>query len=292
MQQQAIPIRMEHQIEIIGHRGARGLFPENTIDGFINTIKLGVRTLELDVVISKDNQVVVSHEPWMHYKFCTEPNGQKVKMRSLHNLYKMDYAEIKKYDCGKRGHGEFPKQRPSPAYKPLLVETIRAIENYSRTNGFAGIEYIIEIKSHDKTDNLFHPPPPLYAKLVNDELQKLAINERLVVKSFDVRPLQEMRQLDPSLRIGLLVANMGSVKKNLDRLGFTPYTYNPSHRIAKQKNVDEAHQMGMKVMAWTVNDISEMQRMRAIGVDGIITDYPDVAFTALGIKQAVTGSAQ
>lgn len=271
-------------IEIIGHRGARGLFPENTVEGFINTVKLGVRMLELDVVISKDSQVVVSHEPWMHYKFCSEPGGQKVRMRSQHNLYQMDYAEIKKYDCGKRGHGQFPRQQPAPAHKPLLKETIEEVENYTKANHLSPVEYIIEIKSHDRTDDLFHPQPTHYAKLVNKELQRLGINERIIVKSFDVRPLQELHKLDPSLRIGLLVANMGSVKKNVDRLGFIPYTYNPSHRIAKQKTIDEAHGLGMKVMVWTVNEINEMHRMRSIGADGIITDYPDIAFSELGMQ--------
>jgi glycerophosphoryl diester phosphodiesterase len=269
---------MSDNIQVIGHRGARGLFPENTIEGFINTIKLGVRVLELDVVISQDGKVVVSHEPWMHYKFCTEPNGSKVRMRNQHNLFRMDYEEIRKFDCGKRANGEFPRQQPAPAFKPLLREAVEAIEDYTKANGLPAIEYIIEIKSNERTDDLFHPRPAAFAQLVHAELKVLGINERIVVKSFDVRPLQEIRKLEPGLRIGLLVANMGSVKKNVDRLGFTPYTYNPSHRIAKRKTVEEAHNMGMKVMVWTVNHPSEIREMLAIGVDGIITDYPDIAF--------------
>ena len=272
-------------IEIIGHRGARGLFPENTVPGFINTVRLGVRALELDVVISKDNRVVVSHEPWMHYKFCTEPDGQRVRMRSQHNLYRMDYGEIRKFDCGKRGNSEFPNQQPIPSWKPLLTEAIEAIENYTTANGLPPIEYIVEIKSHEKTDGLFHPEPVQYAKLLHNELEKLGIRERLIVKSFDVRPLQEIHRLEPGLRIGLLVSNMGSVSKNVNHLGFTPYTYNPSHRIVKRKTVEEAHRMGMQVMAWTVNHPSEMLEMQTIGVDAIITDYPDIAFGVLGNKK-------
>lgn len=274
--------KVSTRTEIIGHRGARGLFPENTVEGFINTVKLGVRSLELDVVISKDSQVVVSHEPWMHYKFCTEPDGSRVKMKAQHNIYKMNYAEVKKYDCGKRGHRDFPRQQPAPAHKPLLSETIAAIEAYAKENNIPPVEYIVEIKSHDKTDGIFHPHPQPYAQLVHDELKKLNINERIIVKSFDVRPLQELHRIDPGIRIGLLVANLASVEKNVKKLGFTPYTYNPSHRIVRPKTVEQAHRMGMKVMVWTVNTGEEISRAAGLGVDGIITDYPDVALKVLG----------
>ena len=91
-------------IDIQGHRGARGLFPENTVTGFIEAIKLGVNTLEMDVIISKDNQVVVSHEPWMNEAFCTKKDGGEIEKNSKekYNLYKMTYAEILEFDCGKK----------------------------------------------------------------------------------------------------------------------------------------------------------------------------------------------
>ena len=255
------------------------------MDGFVSTVKMGVRSLELDVVISKDGQVVVSHEPWMHYKFCSEPDGSRVRMKSQHNLYKLDYTEIRKFDCGKKGNRDFPRQQPAPAHKPLLSEVIAALEQLTIQDSLSPIEYIIEIKSHDKTDDLFHPQPARYAQLLYNELKKFRINEKIIVKSFDVRPLQEMHELDPSLRIGLLVANLSSVEKNVKKLGFTPYTYNPSHRIVKAKTVEQAHSMGMKVMVWTVNSEEEIREIGALGVDGIITDYPDVAFKVLEEKQ-------
>lgn len=272
-----IATEVSNTVEIIGHRGARGLFPENTVDGFINTVKMGVRTLELDVVISADSQVVVSHEPWMNYKICSEPGGARVKMREQHNIYKMDYARVKEYDCGKRGNRDFPQQQPAPAHKPLLTEVIGEVDAYTKQHGLSLTEYIVEIKSHDRTDDLFHPQPARYAQLINDVLKKMNINERIVVKSFDIRPLHELHRLDPSLRIGLLVANLASVEKNVKKLGFIPYTYNPSYRIVKDKTVKTAHHMGMKVMVWTVNDPEEMKLLASMGVDGIITDYPDIA---------------
>jgi glycerophosphoryl diester phosphodiesterase len=276
-----ISAKVNDHTQVIGHRGARGLFPENTIDGFINTVKLGIRVLELDVVITNDSQVVVSHEPWMHHKFCSEPGGARVKMKQQHNIYKMDLAQVKQFDCGKRGNRDFPGQQPSPSHKPLLDEVFTAVDDFTRQNELQPVEYIVEIKSNELTDELFHPGPARYAQLVHQALQKANINERIIVKSFDVRPLQELHKLDPSLRIGLLIANTGSVERNISKLGFVPYTYNPSHRLVKEKIVKDAHRKGMKVMVWTVNDAEEMKTLSAMGVDGIITDYPDVALKVL-----------
>lgn len=268
---------MSSHVQIIGHRGARGLYPENTIDGFINTVKIGIHTLELDVVISKDEQVVVSHEPWMHYRFCTEPDGQRVKMRSQHNIYQMNYEEVKRFDCGMRINPEFPRQLPFPACKPLLGDVIAAVEKLTKENNLPAVEYIIEIKSHEETDGLFHPAPQQFVNLVSNEIARYNIDDRIVIKSFDVRPMQELKLLGSPARLGLLVANTGSVKRNIDRLGFVPYTYNPSYALAKPKVIEDAHALGMKVMVWTVNEAEFISRMIDSAVDGIITDYPDLA---------------
>src|SRR4051812_6006714 len=96
---------MENKPTIQGHRGARGLYPENTVTGFLEAIKLGVSVLEMDVVISRDLKVVVSHEPWMNRDFCTKPGGGPIERfsRKKYNIYTMSYAEIAAYDCGKHG---------------------------------------------------------------------------------------------------------------------------------------------------------------------------------------------
>src|ERR1700757_4808979 len=123
-------------IEIHGHRGARGYYPENTITSFIEAIKLGVTAIELDVVISKDMQVVVSHEAWMNEAFCSRPDGMEVESnsRAKYNLFKMKYEEIVKFDCGNRGNTEFPLQQPMPEHKPLLSEVIDKVESYTKEN--------------------------------------------------------------------------------------------------------------------------------------------------------------
>jgi glycerophosphoryl diester phosphodiesterase len=274
---QAQTITLSKRTEIHGHRGFRGHFPENTLTAFREAAKLGVDAVELDVVISKDSQVVVSHEPWFNYKICTEPTGEKVKALKQHNLYKLTYAEIRTYDCGKRGNSEFPLQQAIPEHKPLLSETIEQIDQYCRDNNLPMVTYNIEIKSGKIGDGKWHPEPQRIAELLHRVLEQYGISGRILVQSFDVRSLQAMHKLEPELRIGLLIANTGSVDHNIRKLGFTPYMYNPALKLTKEHTVKQAHQHGCKIIPWTVNQEDDMKRLIEWGVDGLITDYPDVA---------------
>ena len=144
---------------VYGHRGARGIYPENTLEGFLYAAHLGLDGIELDVVISKDNKVVVSHEPWMNPKTCTKPNLSKVSFLRRKNLFRMNYSDIKQYDCGLRGNPDFPKQQKIAAYKPLLSEVIQQVEDTLGKEPHPIPIYIIEIKSRWITDNELHPPP-------------------------------------------------------------------------------------------------------------------------------------
>ncbi|MEO6884546.1 MAG: glycerophosphodiester phosphodiesterase family protein [Bacteroidia bacterium] len=265
------------KVEIHGHRGARGLYPENSIKGFIEAVKLGVDAIEMDVVISRDGKVVVSHEPWMNPKICTTPEGLPVKWTTRKNIFKMDYERVKQYDCGKRVHPDFPQQQPSPQYKPLLSEVIEKIEKFISENKLQKVQYNIEIKSSKLTDNRFHPTPEKFAKIIFDTISTFKIDNRIMIQSFDKRVLKAIHNLDKNIQIGMLVFNSWSLNYHLKKLGFTPYAYNPSYKSLKEKNLQEAHKMGIKLFIWTVNEVSEMKKVIEMGVDGIITDYPDRA---------------
>ena len=268
---------MNNKVEIHGHRGFRGKFPENTLVAFQEAVKLGVDAIELDVVISKDSQVVVSHEPWFNHKICSEPNGEKVRSRKQHNMHKLTYAEIKKYDCGKRGNPEFPDQQKIPEYKPLLSEVIETIEAYCKENNLPPVQYNIEIKCWKLGDSRWHPKPQVMSDLVYRTIKKYNISERMLIQSFDVRCLQTMHKLDPALKIGLLTVGRGSVEHHLKKLGFTPYMYNPSLKLANAATIRKIHEHQCKAIVWTVNSEKDIQRMIALGVDGIVTDRPDIA---------------
>jgi glycerophosphoryl diester phosphodiesterase len=270
---------MHKKIDIQGHRGARGLFPENTITSFIEAVKLGVDTLEMDVVISKDSHVVVSHEAWMNDIFCTRPDGKAVERNSKdkYNLYKMTYTEITKYDCGIRGDKGFPSQKKITEHKPLLSEVIKHVEAFVKEQKLHSVKYNIEIKSEEGEDNIFNPEPKTFVKLVYNEIVKHKIIERTNLQSFDVRILQEIKKKDSTIQIALLVENEDGLEINLQRLGFIPNTYSPDFYLVNDALIKQVHAKKMKLIPWTVNEITDIKKMITLGVDGIISDYPDRA---------------
>ena len=263
--------------DIQGHRGARGIFPENSIPGFLHAVEAGVTTLELDVVISKDRKVVVSHEPWMSSHICSHPAGRPVKEseEKTLNLYQMDYHEIAGFDCGIRGNERFPEQKKMSTTKPLLSEVIHAVEKFIKAGSHEKVLYNIEIKSTPEGDEQYHPDPREFARLVYEEIVKWQIPERTVIQSFDYRPLQAMRQLDKMVNLSLLVENEKDLPTKLAKLGFTPDIYSPYYKLVDQGLVELAHENKMKIIPWTVNEPKEMERLIELGVDGIITDYPE-----------------
>ncbi len=271
-------------IDIQGHRGARGLYPENTITAFIEAIKLGVDTLELDVVISGDSQIVVSHEPWMNELFCTNPNGEEIEKNSeeKYNLYKMPYKEIVAFDCGKKKNPEFPFQKNVAEHKPLLSEVIRTTDNYTRSMNLPPIKFNIELKTEPGKDGIFNPEPETFVKLVYEEVQKLNIVHRSILQSFDIRILQQIRKKDKTIPISLLVEKNESLERNLEQLGFLPTIYGPEFTLVTEEMVQKLRKLNIKLIPWTVNEISDMKKLIALGVDGLITDYPDRAVALCG----------
>lgn len=266
-------------IYIHGHRGARGLYPENTITAFIEAVKLGVDALEMDVVISKDNQVVVSHEPYMNALFCATTDGTAIDSHSekQHNLYRMTYDQIKQYDCGMMGNKLFPQQQKIAEHKPLLSEVVKAVDAYTQLNNLPPIHYNIEIKSELQDDDLFQPTPVVFVNLVYDELIKLKILPRTILQSFDVRILQALKQKDLTLTLSYLVENTDSLEINLKRLGFTPNIYAPEFILINEQLISDLKNKNIKLITWTVNEIDDMKHLINMGVETLITDYPDKA---------------
>lgn len=264
-------------VQIYAHRGARGVYPENTLEGFIYSAGLGIYGIELDVVVSADKKVVVSHEPWMHPKTCTKPNNSKVSFLRRKNLYKMHYETIRQYDCGLRGNPDFPDQKKMPAYKPLLGEVIEKVETYMQSHNLPPIVYNIEIKSNWVSDSQLHPPPAEFVNLVLNELKPFNINNRILIQSFDMRPLNIIYEAKLGYMLGMLVKSPRYIGTRLKSLNFVPDTCGLYYKYANKKWIERIHNKGMKVLVWTENEIADMKEHIAIGVDGIITDYPERA---------------
>ncbi len=261
-----------------GHRGARGLMPENTIPAFLKALEYPkITTLELDLAVSKDSQLVVSHEPWMSHEICRKPGGGDVTQaeEATFNILGMTYAEIESFDCGSRGHSRFPEQQKTPAAKPTLPQVIEAVERYCAERKRPLPNYNIEIKSQPGWDNHKTPPPAVFARLVVEEIRRLGIADRTCVQSFDKRTLREVHQLDSLLTTALLVENLLGLEANVEELGYVPPIYSPYHKLVTAQTVRNAHAKGMRLIPWTVNETADMLALIKLGVDGIITDYPD-----------------
>ncbi|MEJ7767051.1 MAG: glycerophosphodiester phosphodiesterase family protein [Chitinophagaceae bacterium] len=264
-------------LDLQAHRGGRGLMPENTIPAIKNAIDLRVTTLEMDVVISKDNQVVVSHDPFFNDVLTTTPDGKFLtKKTSLqYLLYTLPYDTIRKYDVGTRPHPDFPKQQKMQVYKPLLSELIDAAEAYAKEKGHE-IMYNIEIKSKEGFDGLRHPDPGTFSELLVSVLKQKQVVSRTTVQSFDIRPLRYLHAKHPSIVLSYLVEKAGTLQSQLDKLGFVPETYSPQLSFVTQELVKQCHEQGMKIIPWTVNTTEEMNSLIKMGVDGIISDYPNL----------------
>ena len=261
-----------------GHRGARGLMPENTIASMKTALDWGATVLELDVVISRDKQVVVSHDPYMLSSISLKPGGDSISVSEEKNLilYAMDYADIKKYDVGSKYHPHFPEQKKFKAYKPLLSELIDSVNSYAKEKGMPAPVYNIEIKSQAKTDGIHQPAPAEFVDLVVAICISRNILEKMNIQSFDVRPLRVIHEKYPSIKIGYLTANAKSISENLEDLGFVPHIYSPQYKTVTKATVQECHDKKMKIIPWTVNTKPEIISLIELGVDGIITDYPNL----------------
>lgn len=270
----AIPKNFDWQ----GHRGARGLLPENTIPAFLKALEYPIKTLELDVVITKDRQVLVSHEPWLSHTICSNPDGTPItesQEKSL-NILQLTHAQIQQYDCGSRGNARFPQQQPMKTDKPLLREVFTAVEAWCKEKNRVLPFYNIEIKSQADWDNIYTPPVEIFAKLLLDEIKTANIQKRVCIQSFDVRALRAVRQMNPTITTAFLVENEEGFNSNLQKLDFVPSIYSPYYELVDSELVKMVHAKKMRLIPWTVNDTTSMQKLIQLGVDGIITDYPNI----------------
>ncbi|MBL7700191.1 MAG: glycerophosphodiester phosphodiesterase [Chitinophagaceae bacterium] len=263
-----------------GHRGCRGLMPENTIPAMIRAIDLGVTTLEMDVVFTSDDKAVLSHEPFFNHDITTKSDGGFITSREEKgfNIYRMTYAETQAFDVGMKPNPRFPKQTKLKATKPLLSDVIDAVENYVHSKNLTPVFYNIETKTRSSTDNVFHPEPARFVDLLMGVITKKNIKERVVIQSFDVRTLQYLHKNYPEIKTSLLIERFDkySVRQKVALLGFVPTVLSPESGMVNVSLVEYAHANGMKIVPWTVNTRDGIKRLKDLKVDGIITDYPDL----------------
>ena len=264
-------------IDLQGHRGARGLLPENTIPAFLKAMEFEVQTLELDLAIDVEGNVIVSHEPWMSAVICSHPDGSPVSEDEQKDLkiWEMTFEQIQSYDCGMRGHSEFPKQTPIAATKPKLTDVFTAVKQVATEASSELPAFNIEIKSSAAGDGVLHPPVNEFVSRALETIKSNYPLHLITIQAFDARALERVHDLEPDIAISWLVGNEDGWKANMDQLTFIPDVYSPAFRLIDSSLVSSVHEAGMLLIPWTVNEVQDMRDVINLGVDGFITDYPD-----------------
>ncbi|WP_443944542.1 glycerophosphodiester phosphodiesterase family protein [Pedobacter sp. AW1-32] len=268
----------KQKFDVQGKAGARGIMPENTIEGMIKALELGVTTIEMDAVISKDKKVVLSQEPYFNNEISLQPNGKAItfKDQKKFNIYKMDYEQIKKFDVGSKVHPRFPGQVKFQVYKPLLANVIDSVEAYVKENKLPKPMYSIETKTIKNGDNEFHPEPGEFVDLIMEVINEKKMAKRVIIESFDMRTLQYLHEKFPKVQTSLLIDEKEPFETYIEKLGFKPTIYSPYSVLVGKGLVERCHEMGVKIIPWTVNSVKEVKYFMELGVDGIQTDYPNI----------------
>ncbi len=260
------------------HRGGRGLMPENTIASQKMAIDYDC-TLEMDLQMSKDKKILVSHDPYFNSDFCLTPQGDTMtkKDAATRLLYNMNYDSIAKYEIGLKPHPLFPRQKKMHASKPLLSDLIDAVELYAKEKHHVN-HYNIEIKSQPKNDGRTYSSLEEFVDEALKVVLAKGIAARTMIQSFDIRALQYVHKKYPSVKTSFLVTktNKKTTEGYIEELGYLPDVFSPEYTLVTPELVKSFHSKKVLVIPWTVNTLDEIQKIKEMGVDGIITDYPDL----------------
>ena len=250
------------KIKIQGHRGARGMLPENTLAAFKYAIENKIDVLELDLQMTKDKEIIIYHDKNINTDICSGIS-KPIKTLSL--------QEIKEYDCGSKKNTNFPKQQPIMGEKiPSFIELIKLIQSEYKDKT---IELNIEIKTEkslDTDDEIYE-----FSNKLIDILHKYNITNNVIIQSFDVRALKNIKEIDSLIKTSYLIEELPSIDnliKISKQLGVK--IISPEYKLINKNIVTKLHENGFEVLPWTINDINILKQNIEYGVDGIITDYP------------------
>ena len=294
----ALMVTTVFAFDLEGHRGARGLSPENTLAAFKRALAIGVTTIETDLAVTRDDVLVISHDPFLNPDVVRAQDGQWLAQKGP-PIRTLALAELKRYDIGRlnpasRYAAQFPEQQSAEGERfPTLRELFDLVKANDKTVRL-NIETKITPLDPDQTVD-----PATFARLVVEAVQANGMAELVTVQSFDWRTLIEVKKRAPQIATACLTIeteNNDNVNPIADRpsawtsgLDLRSYEgsvprlahaagcaiWSPLARNVSAARIAETHALGMTVLPWTVNDPAEMRRLIDAGVDGIITDYPD-----------------
>lgn len=265
--------------DLQGHRGTRGLRPENTLPAFARALEIGVDTLELDTNVTRDGVVVVMHDRRLNPDVARGPDGEWVAPPGP-AIHQLTYEELSRYDVGRLKPGtdyakEFPDQVAiDGTHAPRLSDVFALV----RREGDRRVRFNIETKiSPNAPDE--SPPPDEFARRLVDEIRAAGMQHRSTIESFDWRTLDVVNRIAPEIPTVYLTYKMEDAVKKVKDAGGT--IWSPFYKDVDEATIRAAHAAGLQVVVWTVNDPADMKRMVEWGVDGVITDRPDVFHSEL-----------
>ncbi len=258
--------------EIQGHRGARAVRPENTLPAFRHALEVGADTLELDLLATKDNVLVVGHDPVLNPEICLGPGGKPLGKRPV-VVRSLTLKQLKQYDCGTLVNPRFPRQIAQPGERMPTFEEFLVWLNSEKNPRAKTVELNVEAKSEEEFP-AYAPHPKVFAKLILDALHRHGVLERSTIQSFDFRVLLMVRELNGMVRTSVLLEERPSktLVEVMARLKAQVLSLN--ERWLTQRDVLMLHKANYKVIPWTANSAAVWQRLADYGVDGIITDDP------------------
>ncbi|MBU2573466.1 MAG: glycerophosphodiester phosphodiesterase [Elusimicrobia bacterium] len=271
-----------HRPEVHGHRGARAVMPENTLPAFNEALRAGADVLEMDMIVAKDDVIVISHEQSVNPAICLDKDGKKIGKDIL--IRSLTLKEIREFDCGTLKNPGFPLQKPCPGEKiPTLEEVFQLVIN-STHPAAKTVKFNIETKIKPEKPEA-SPSPDEFAKLVCDTAAKYDMTDRIILQSFDMRTLIAAKKINPAVRTALLTPEkcfdfIAALKSSGADI-LSPYFKNITKRA-----VASLHKKGYQVVPWTANRPKDWRKMLDYKVDGIITDDPEKLIAYLKNKKA------
>ena len=246
------------RILVHGHRGARAIYPENTIPAFQYAIKIGADFLEMDGAVTKDNVLVISHDPHINPEICKGPHPGIA-------IHELTLAQLREYDCGALKNPHFPKQQPVPGTR---IPTLDEVLSLSSGNN---VQFNIETKSFPDHPELT-PAPDVFSGMLLDVIRKHKLESRSIVQSFDFRTLHATKRLEPHIRLSALWEGDARPFVDIAREGEAEII-SPLFKLVTPQQVKASHQAKIQVVPWTA-DSPDWQMLIDAGVDAIITDDP------------------
>ena len=254
-------------IQVHGHRGARARMPENTMPAFEYAIGVGVDVLELDLAVTKDNVLVVSHDPILEAPVCKGPAARAV-------IHTLTLAEVKEWDCGSVQNPRFHEQAVIPGTR---IPTFDEVLELAPRGTF---EFNVETKSFVAHPE-YTPAPAEFARLLVETIKRHKLEKRVIIQSFDFRTLVAARRIAPEIRLSALYEQGPKDFVTLSREGANAEIVSPEHRLVTVEKVMAAHAKGLLVVPWTANTPEDWDRLTRAGVDAIISDDPSALIAHL-----------